>query len=91
VPTHLGADRSTMVCAQCHSLRDQTVPGFAAGRDYFDHFMPVLEFGQKSNATDPAYWPDGGRADSRMTRSASAEPLLSERRSRLHDLPCRSP
>ena len=48
-----------MVCAQCHSLRDMTVPGFTAGADYFDHFTPVLEYGQKSDTSDPAYWADG--------------------------------
>jgi predicted CXXCH cytochrome family protein len=58
VPTRLTAERSTMVCAQCHSLRDITVPGFAAGEDYFDHFAPILEYGQKSDK-DPAYWADG--------------------------------
>lgn len=58
VPTRLTAERSTMVCAQCHSLRDITVPGFVAGADYFDHFAPVLEYAQKSDK-DPAYWPDG--------------------------------
>ena len=58
VPTRLTAERSAMVCAQCHSLRDVTVPGFSAGADYFDHFMPVLEYGQKSDR-DPAYWVDG--------------------------------
>lgn len=59
VPTALPAERSTMICAQCHSLRDITVPGFTAGADYFDHFMPVLEYAQKSDTSDPAYWPDG--------------------------------
>ena len=44
VPTHLTAERSTMVCAQCHSLRDLTVPGFVAGADYFDYFTPILEY-----------------------------------------------
>lgn len=58
VPTRLTAERSTMVCAQCHSLRDITVPGFTAGADYFDYFTPVLEYGQKSDK-DPAYWADG--------------------------------
>lgn len=58
VPSKLPADRSTMVCAQCHSLRDITVPGFTAGADYFDHFTPVLEYGQKATE-DPPYWPDG--------------------------------
>jgi predicted CXXCH cytochrome family protein len=54
----LGAERSTMVCAQCHSLRDVTAPGFRAGEDYFDHFMPILEYAQKVDK-DPAYWADG--------------------------------
>jgi hypothetical protein len=58
VPTRLTPERSTMVCAQCHSLRDITVPGFMAGADYFDHFTPVLEYAQASTS-DPAYWPDG--------------------------------
>jgi hypothetical protein len=57
-PTHLSPERSTMVCAQCHSLRDITVPGFAAGDDYYDHFTPILEYAQ-SPGPDPAYWPDG--------------------------------
>lgn len=54
----LGAERETAVCAQCHSLRDVVAPGFAAGADYHDHFMPILEYAQKVGA-DPAYWPDG--------------------------------
>jgi predicted CXXCH cytochrome family protein len=58
VPTRLTTERSTMICAQCHSLRDITVPGFTAGDDYFDYFTPVLEYGQKTDK-DLAYWPDG--------------------------------
>ena len=58
VPSRLPAERSTMVCAQCHSLRDITVPGFAAGDDYFDHFTPVLEYAQPPSK-DPPYWADG--------------------------------
>jgi len=57
-PTRLSPERSTMVCAQCHSLRDITVPGFAAGGDYYDHFTPILEYAQ-SPGPDPAYWADG--------------------------------
>jgi len=57
-PERLGAERGTMVCAQCHSLRDVTAPGFRAGDDYFDHFMPILEYAQKVDK-DPAYWSDG--------------------------------
>ena len=58
VPTTLTAARSTAICADCHSLRDITVPGFRAGADYFDHFTPVLEYGQSVGA-DPPYWADG--------------------------------
>ena len=57
-PTRLDAERSSMVCAQCHSLRDVTIAGFQAGGEYFDHFTPVLEYAQGVGA-DPAYWPDG--------------------------------
>ena len=35
-----------MVCAQCHSFRDIFVPGFNSGDDYYDHFVPILEFDQ---------------------------------------------
>jgi hypothetical protein len=58
VPPRLPPERATAVCGQCHSLRDVSAPGFAAGADYFDHFLPVLEYGQKDGA-DPPYWPDG--------------------------------
>lgn len=58
VPSKLSAEKGSMVCAQCHSLRDITIPGFAAGGDYYDHFTPILEYGQKG-AKDPAYWVDG--------------------------------
>lgn len=57
-PTRLPPERATGVCAQCHSLRDVSAAGFAAGADYYDHFLPVLEYGQKEGP-DPAYWADG--------------------------------
>jgi predicted CXXCH cytochrome family protein len=56
--TRLDPARDTMVCAQCHSFRDIFVPGFKAGDDYYDHFVPILEFDQPVDK-DPAYWPDG--------------------------------
>jgi predicted CXXCH cytochrome family protein len=56
--TRLDAARDTMVCAQCHSFRDIFVPGFSAGDDYFDHFVPILEYDQPIDR-DPAYWADG--------------------------------
>jgi hypothetical protein len=58
VQTRLDPARDTMVCAQCHSFRDIFVPGFNAGDDYYDHFVPILEFDQPVDK-DPAYWPDG--------------------------------
>jgi len=56
--TRLDPARDTMVCAQCHSFRDIFVPGFKAGDDYYDHFVPILEYDQPAGK-DPAYWADG--------------------------------
>jgi predicted CXXCH cytochrome family protein len=56
--TRLDPARNTMVCAQCHSFRDIFVAGFKAGDDYYDHFVPILEYEQPAGK-DPAYWPDG--------------------------------
>ena len=52
------AARNTMVCAQCHSFRDIYALGFAAGENYYDYFLPILEATQPVD-NDPAYWPDG--------------------------------
>jgi predicted CXXCH cytochrome family protein len=57
-PTRLDPKTSSMVCAQCHSLRDVIGPGFAAGADYFDYFQPVLEYAPRKES-DPTYWVDG--------------------------------
>ncbi|MGP8244403.1 MAG: ammonia-forming cytochrome c nitrite reductase subunit c552 [Bryobacteraceae bacterium] len=56
--TRLDAARNTMVCAQCHSFRDIYVDGFRAGDDYYDHFLPILEY-SLPDSEDPAFWPDG--------------------------------
>jgi predicted CXXCH cytochrome family protein len=56
--TRLDAARNTAVCGQCHSFRDTFVYGFKAGDDYYDHFLPILEFDQPADK-DPAYWADG--------------------------------
>src|SRR5579871_2161514 len=58
VQTRLDPARNTMVCAQCHSFRDIYVNGFKAGSNYYDFFLPILEFNQPADR-DPAYWPDG--------------------------------
>lgn len=58
VQTRLDPARNTMVCAQCHSFRDIFIPGYNAGDDYYDYFMPILEYDQPVDK-DPAYWPDG--------------------------------
>ncbi len=57
-PTRLDANTSSMICAQCHSLRDVVAPGYTAGADYYDFFQPVLEYGARKDQ-DPTYWPDG--------------------------------
>jgi predicted CXXCH cytochrome family protein len=57
-PTRLDPATSSMVCAQCHSLRNAIDPGFQAGRNYYDHFMPRLEY-EPRPGLDVAYWPDG--------------------------------
>ena len=56
--TRLSPARNTMVCAQCHSFRDIYAPGYSAGADYYDFFLPILEYSQPLDK-DPAYWPDG--------------------------------
>ena len=56
--TRLSSARNTMVCAQCHSFRDIYVKGYTAGADYYDFFLPILEYGEPPQE-DPAYWPDG--------------------------------
>jgi len=58
VQTRLDADRNTMVCAQCHSFRDIYSLGYTAGADWYDFYLPILEFNQPEDH-DPAYWPDG--------------------------------
>lgn len=57
-PGKLDARRATEICAQCHSLRDVVVAGYQAGGEYYDHFLPILEYGPR-DAADPAWWPDG--------------------------------
>jgi len=57
-PTRLDAKTSSMICAQCHSLRNAVYPGYTAGQNYYDYFVPVLEYAKRVD-TDPAYWPDG--------------------------------
>ena len=57
-PTRLDPPAATMVCAQCHSLRDTIAPGFTAGANYYDYFLPVLEYGPLKKE-DPSYWADG--------------------------------
>ena len=56
--TRLDHERDSMVCAQCHSFRDQMDFGFRAGDDYYDHFLPLLEYTQEESE-DPTWYPDG--------------------------------
>ncbi len=68
VQTRLDAATNTMVCAQCHSLRDTIDPGFAPGKNYYDHFLPELEY-RLPRDHDPAWYVDGS------TRRFSADAL----------------
>jgi predicted CXXCH cytochrome family protein len=54
----LDPTRSTMACAQCHSLRDIYADGFQPGGNYYDYFLPVMEY-RLPMSKDPPYWPDG--------------------------------
>ena len=58
VPTRLDNERSSQVCAQCHSFRDVLHFGYSAGQDYYDYFMPLLEYGM-APSEDPTWWSDG--------------------------------
>ncbi len=58
VQTRLDPARNTMVCAQCHSLRDAISLDFVAGANYFDYFLPQLEYGLPQDH-DPAWYVDG--------------------------------
>src|SRR5688572_23690598 len=57
-PGALDAAAQSAICAQCHSLRDRLTGRYVAGDEYFDHFMPILEYAQKAGG-DPAWWADG--------------------------------
>jgi len=57
-PTRLDPNTSSMVCAQCHTLRNIIAPGFTAGANYYDYFLPLLEYGLRKKQ-DPTYWADG--------------------------------
>lgn len=56
--TRLDHQTNSMVCAQCHSFRDQMAFGFSAGDNYFDFFFPLLEYTQEASE-DPTWYPDG--------------------------------
>jgi predicted CXXCH cytochrome family protein len=57
-PTRLDPPASSMVCAQCHSLRDLVASGYRAGENYYDYFVPKLEYTPRKEQ-DPVYWADG--------------------------------
>lgn len=54
----LDPTRSTMACAQCHSFRDTYADGFEPGENYYNYFLPVLEY-RLPPSKNAAYWPDG--------------------------------
>jgi HEAT repeats/Cytochrome c552/Cytochrome c554 and c-prime len=60
-PTRLDPNTGSMVCAQCHSLRTVVNPDYRPGDNYYDYFMPVLEYVPVARhaSQDPPYWADG--------------------------------
>jgi predicted CXXCH cytochrome family protein len=58
VQTRLDPEHSTAVCGQCHSLRDAISLDFVAGANYYDYFLPQLEYGLPQDH-DPAWYVDG--------------------------------
>jgi hypothetical protein len=61
-PTRLDPNTSSMVCGQCHSLRTAINPEYKAGDDYYDYFVPALEYAPYARphaSQDPPYWADG--------------------------------
>jgi 5-methylcytosine-specific restriction endonuclease McrA len=61
-PTRLDANTNSMVCGQCHSLRTAINPEYKAGDDYYDYFVPALEYAPYARphaSQDPPYWADG--------------------------------
>lgn len=57
-PTRLDPATSSMICAQCHSLRNVVNPNYVPGADYYDFFNPRLEYDPATDRELP-YWPDG--------------------------------
>ena len=61
-PTRLDPNTNSMVCGQCHSLRTAINPEYKAGDDYYDYFVPTLEYApyvRPHASQDPPYWADG--------------------------------
>lgn len=56
--SRVAAERSTAICAQCHSLRDAITPEFVAGQAFDDAFVLKLEYTPRKEQ-DPIYWADG--------------------------------
>lgn len=57
-PANLTAAKSTMICAQCHALRDRDAAGFKAGDNFYDYYAPVMEY-RLPGGEAGAYWADG--------------------------------
>ena len=89
-PTRLDPATSSMICAQCHSLRDIVAPGYTAGANYYDFFQPVLEYGSAQGTGSDLL---GRRPPAPFLERCVgplAERVLSARRRDLHELPSRS-
>jgi predicted CXXCH cytochrome family protein len=57
-PARLDPWRRTMICAQCHSFRDIYADGYRAGANFYDYFLPVMQY-RLPASEESAYWVDG--------------------------------
>ena len=60
------------VCAQCHSRRQQIQEGFAAGKNFFDHYRPAL-------LTDDLYHLDGQQKEEVFISASFAQSKMHEK------------
>ena len=64
---------SSMICAQCHSLRNPVDSGLQAGSDYYDYFMPGARVRPRARVSTWRTGPTAARAVSRTMRLASGK------------------
>ena len=90
-PTRLDPKTSSMICAQCHSLRNAVDPVTRPATNYYDYFMPRARV-RAARRPGPAVL--GRRTAAPLLERRDrpvAERVLPARRRDVHDLPQRPP